>query len=250
MNYLTLVERAEQIPQLFPNRDASTVKDLLPQLLSRIDPDHFSASVFGHLLANPTDAKPDNFQVRLIRDADGHIEKLQIVGIDNDRALAQPFVRKVRKKRQIDPETKEVRETEVKYHFIGIKCILFLLDAMKGKVPLSLKNRLISRSPMEWLLDYAKLLYDHSERMQELSDQHVLLPSDLRELNQQGLEQKTLDIPLELDPLTFPRLYSQLSSLLTALIKTPNPTLAQVFETMHPVLSKCYGEAAANIPIQ
>ena len=176
---LTLVERAEQIPQLFPNADASTVKDLLPQLLSRIDPDHFSASVFGHLLANPTDAKPDNFQVRLIRDSQQNIEKLQIVGIDNDRALAQPFVRKVRQKKQIDPETKEVTETEEKYHFIGIKCILFLLDAMNGKVPLSLKNRLTSRSPMEWLLDYAKILYDHSERMQELTDQHVLLPSDL-----------------------------------------------------------------------
>ena len=186
--------------------------------------------------------------MRLIRDSQQNIEKLQIVGIDNDRALAQPFVRKVRQKKQIDPETKEVTETEVKYHFIGIKCILFLLDAMNGKIPSSLKDRLTSRSPMEWLLDYAKILYDHSERMQELSDQHVLLPSDLREQNQEGLEQKALDIPLELDPLTFPRLYSQLSSLLTALNKIPNPTLAEIFEAMHPVLFKCYGEASHKYP--
>ena len=50
---MPLVERAEQIPQLFPNTDARTVMDLLPQFLSRIDPVHFSASVIGHLLQTP-----------------------------------------------------------------------------------------------------------------------------------------------------------------------------------------------------
>ena len=136
--------------------------------------------------------------MRLIRDAAEHVEKLQIVGIDNDHALEQPFIRLTRKKKQINKETNEATIVEEKYHCIGIKCILFLLDSMSGKIPPLLKDRLISRSPIEWLLDYAKLLYDHSERMQELSDQHVLLPSDLRERNQEGLEQKALDIPLEL----------------------------------------------------
>ena len=39
---------------------------------------------------------------------------------------------------------------------------------------------------MEWLLDWAKLLYDHSERAQRLRDQHVLLASDLMEPDERG----------------------------------------------------------------
>ena len=53
----------------------------------------------------------------------------------------------------------------------------------------------------------------------------------------------TLDIPLKLHPQTFPRLYAQLRTLLAQLSQEKNPTLAEIFATMHPIVSQCYGVA-------
>ena len=72
-----------------------------------------------------------------------NVEKLQIIGIDNDRALAQPFVRKYAKKKQINAETKEVTKVEVKYHYIEhqmhplfIRCYEWKNSAFLKKPPI------------------------------------------------------------------------------------------------------------------
>ena len=121
---ITIVERALQIPKLFPKTTANIIANSLPDFLNKLDRDHFSASVIGHLLVNPSDAKPDNFQVRLIRDAiTQQIEKIQIIGIDNDRALAHPLIRQQVKRRIKKPITKETKETGGRKEAQGIEKI-------------------------------------------------------------------------------------------------------------------------------
>lgn len=232
LSYLiNLIKSATLISTLLPNANTQEIYESIPTFLSRLDLNHFSATFIGHLLAKPSDAKPDNFQVRLIRDPDSDaVVKFQIVGIDNDHALANPVVLRNNSNR---PE-----------HITEIKCVLFMLeDALEQPIAHEVKERLLSRPPILWFLDWAKLLYEHSQRCSTLIDQQILKKDDLEELADMGYVIKpvaSVDIPLKVTPTIFSDLYQDLQQLINFLAKKPNATHRDLLKYMQPVLAEFY----------
>lgn len=207
------------------------------QLLSYLDPDHFSATVIGHILLNPKDAKSDNFQARFIYNGSDEIDKIQIVGIDNDLALCEPIAKHSRG------------------YFIQDACVLFFLDEMGWRVSAKVRERLISRSAMEWYLDWLKLIFDHSSCIREMIIQNSLVNTDLFGVSddmKSGGNKKILraliDLPVKLHPKVLFVIYQQFVRLIDFLRKNDSPTLFDIFISVHPLVAKCYQLVKAKWP--
>jgi tetratricopeptide (TPR) repeat protein len=223
---------------LFPNATPEELFDTLPTFLSRIDMTHFSATFIGHLLAKPTDAKPDNFQVSLARDPRTQaVISIKIIGIDNDRALAHPVITDLSKK---------------KTHLIGIKCIFFLFKtAMAQPVTWAMRERLLSRKSIFWVLDWATLLYQHSQRCQTLIDQNVLLRSDQEETFFSGSQfnsVRAIDIPIKLSGNTLQKLHLEILEIQTVLATNPKATHQNLLQKLHPILDAYYDKVISEAP--
>ncbi len=84
-----IYRRLESLKQLYPDSTLEEILKELPILLSqRFDPENISKHFLLALLTNPQDHhQGGNFKVRVHRDPTGKILFLEIIGIDNDRAL-------------------------------------------------------------------------------------------------------------------------------------------------------------------
>lgn len=229
-SFLSFIEQAKHFNTLIPNADANKLYTSIPNFLSRLDLEHFSATCIGHLLARPEDAKRDNFQAVLIRDPQSQeVVKFQLVGIDNDLALVNAvYVAKNK-------------------HYINLKCILFFLeDAMRTPVNETTRQFILSRPAILWLLNWAKLLFDQHERCFELKRQSVLVPEDFEretgERKEDGSTQKipVIDIPNTVTPTTFSEFYQDVISMLTYFEGSQNPTHDGLFRLLQPVVAEYY----------
>ena len=86
-----------------------------PELITKIDDHNFSSMFLLGLLINPQNGKADNYTVKFSLDQDSHIDKLYIIGVDNDIAFADSIIKLQSGK-----------------HHINVRNILYFLPQMQA----------------------------------------------------------------------------------------------------------------------
>ncbi|MBW8308920.1 MAG: patatin-like phospholipase family protein [Candidatus Paracaedibacteraceae bacterium] len=181
-----------------------------------LDPQNFTAQILSSLLIHPFDARPDNFMVVFDKSGKGHI-----VGIDNDKALSEPILRKTKLKGH--PRVA---------HYLGNKNILYCLQELMGKkINDVVVDRILSHNPhaliLKWLqkLDYADNQYQDLQKLNLLN----------------GDEAKKRELPLHLAPGKVLQLVNQLERM-QAYLRSASQGVShnQLFEFLYPLVYEHY----------
>lgn len=217
---IKLAKLFAMVSRLFGNQLTNAeIIDRVPHLLKLVDLDAFGILYLGSLLTKPYDGKSDNYMVKVLKDARGVVNKLIIVGIDNDKSFGKSIV-----ERKGD-------------HLPGVKCVL---NCLFVDVPITEKTRkaLLDLSPEFFILEWLKKLYEQNVRYQYLLYLDVITKKG--DLIEEGTNQPCLDLPIKLDPTFAPSLYQDIKNLQDYVRKKPDATHGELFELVEPIVSKYY----------
>jgi ankyrin repeat protein len=83
---LHIPELFKLLKRLYPKDTSEQILKQIPELFHRFLPENISKHFLLALLSEPADHKGDNFMVKVQHDANGKLQALEIIGIDNDMA--------------------------------------------------------------------------------------------------------------------------------------------------------------------
>lgn len=160
------------VARLYPNSSPEIIAKEVPELLKRFNADNISKHFLLALLVSPSDHhNGSNLKVRVNRNAERNMVSLEIIGIDNDRALEGSF--RVNKSMSGDLQYEILSRT----YLFGVKEFLDLPCSDKVKTTLSLHAPHITVA--RWLgvlLAYAEPYLDlnlYQGNVNERTQQHL-----------------------------------------------------------------------------
>jgi len=132
-----------------------------PELLSRLDAENYSLMYLLGILTNLQDGKPDNFIVRF----NATTRLLEIVGIDNDHAFADPVVK--------------TRDG----HSLNVRHVLYFLPQARQRIDAKARDKFLTLTPEEVVLRWLEQLHKCNADWAALRDDGVLTRLDCTEMN-------------------------------------------------------------------
>ena len=184
-----------------------------PELITKIDGRNFSSMFLLGLLINPQDGKADNCMVKFSLGEDGDIDKLYIIGIDNDIAFADSITKLKNGK-----------------HHINVRNILYFLPQMQAHVDAQFRQEFLKLSAevivIKWLESLA-----HKNNEYNVLQQQKIFDSD---------ELKQYQLPIRLTPNLANTLYQRIKSIQELLTHYPEITHEQLFQKIDPILYEHY----------
>jgi TPR repeat protein len=194
-----------------------------PELIEKIDARNFSEMFTLDLITDPQDGKADNRMARVyLRPTTGsgtaaEIERLRLVGIDNDIAFADPVV-------------KQHRGEHKDKHYINVKNILYFFPQMNNIIHPEFRQHFLSHSPEVIIIQWLEALAKKNEEYQALLDQGVLNEEQLA-----GLQ-----LPIKLVPGLALKLKDKIQKMQEIMRQQPELTHKQLLNHIEPVIQKYY----------
>jgi hypothetical protein len=148
-----------------------------PELIEKIDARNFSEMFVLDVITDPQDGKADNRMARIYLNNTRTIERLRLVGIDNDISFADPVI-------------KQQRGEHKDKHYINVKNILYFFPQMNQEIHPEFRQHFLSHSPEVITIQWLEALAKKNEEYAELLEQGVLTQEQLA----------TLQLPIKLVP--------------------------------------------------
>jgi hypothetical protein len=192
-----------------------------PELIEKIDARNFSEMFTLDLITDPQDGKADNRMARVyLKPTTGstiEIERLRLVGIDNDIAFADPVV-------------KQHRGEHKDKHYINVKNILYFFPQMNQEIHPEFRQHFLSHSPEVIIIQWLEALAKKNEEYQVLLEQGVLTEEQLA----------TLQLPIKLVPGLALKLKNKIQAMQEIMRQQPELTHKQLLNHIEPVVQKYY----------
>eukprot|EP01127_Copromyxa_protea_P018700 TRINITY_DN5943_c0_g1_i2.p1 TRINITY_DN5943_c0_g1~~TRINITY_DN5943_c0_g1_i2.p1 ORF type:complete len:1269 (+),score=185.35 TRINITY_DN5943_c0_g1_i2:550-3807(+) len=179
-----------------------------PDLVNHVDSENYTFLFILGLLTNLNDGKPDNFIARLHESN----KSIEIVGIDNDLAFADPVV-----------------QNKKGEHLINVRNVLFLFPQLYKPLHPGAREHVLSLSPEIVIFEWLRLL--HKQNQIYKSMKNTIFSS---------AELAKLELPIKLRSGTVTQLYKDMVSLQAYLRENPETTHADVLERMQPAVYYFY----------
>lgn len=229
MNYPRLLSLA---PYLWPQMEINEVITTIQTWLRQGDRKHFSKLIVSSMLTNPSDGKADNYRVKFKRNERGQAIEWQIQAIDNDNTL-------------VEAVTFDASSRKFKAGFnVNVLCILYFLPMMSEKIDLQVRELILSKSAVHWVLDWLYQLYCHDQKYKQFIQQGILTKDDLVDASNEAM----LDIPFTLRTDLIREIYIKWITLQTTLKKNPDITLQELFAILEPLLAHYYSAIQSAHP--
>lgn len=219
---LSLIKLFECIPTLFPRNDVAEINTVLPNLLNMIDDYGASAHYISTLITMSSDGKADNYMVEIVHDEQGHIVRLDIIGIDMDKGLCD-----------------EISLQKKDKHFAAMKSVICFLPIANKPLNAEFRKDYLNQTSEEFmagLLGSLKLQEDRYKRCLALG---VINNDDLFEA---VTDTPRLDIPLLMESSSLTKLFDRHSKIYQLVKENELITHQQIFETVNKVLADLYAE--------
>ena len=184
-----------------------------PELIAKIESRNFSSMFLLGLLINPQDGKADNYMVKFSLGEDGDVDKLYIIGIDNDIAFADSIIK--------------LKSGE--YH-INVRNILYFLPQMQAHVDTQFRQEFLKLSAEVIIIKWLESLAHKNNEYNALQQQKIL----------DGDEFKQYQLPIRLTPNLVNTLYQRIKSIQELLTHYPDITHEQLFQKIDPILYEYY----------
>jgi TPR repeat protein len=193
-----------------------------PELIEKIDARNFSEMFTLDLITDPQDGKADNRMARVYLKNTGsraaaEVERLRLVGIDNDIAFADPVI-------------KQHRGEHKDKHYINVKNILYFFPQMNNIIHPEFRQHFLSHSPEVIIIQWLEALAKKNEEYQTLLEQGVLTEEQLT-----GLQ-----LPIKLVPGLALKLKNKIQKMQEAMREQPELTHKQLLNHIEPVVQKYY----------
>ena len=183
------------------------------ELVTKIESRSFSSMFLLGLLINLQNGKADNYMVKFSLGEDGDIDKLYIIGIDNDIAFADSIVK--------------LKNGE---HYINVRNILYFLPQMQAHVNAQFRQEFLKLSAEVTVIKWLESLAHKNNEYKLLKKQKIL----------DGDELKQYQLPIRLTPNLVNTLYQRIKSIQNLLTHYPDITHEQLFQKTDPVLYEHY----------
>eukprot|EP01125_Pyxidicula_operculata_P013193 TRINITY_DN4364_c0_g1_i1.p1 TRINITY_DN4364_c0_g1~~TRINITY_DN4364_c0_g1_i1.p1 ORF type:complete len:1295 (+),score=300.99 TRINITY_DN4364_c0_g1_i1:44-3928(+) len=190
-----------------------TVIDECPQLLDKINAQNYSFLFILGLLTDLQDAKPDNFIVRIHADN----QSLELVGVDNDMAFAQPLIASNRGT------------------FVNVRNVIYCMPQAKAPLSSTTVQSFLELSPELVVVEWLRLLYKQNQNY-ELQQRGVSGNNNIFT----NEELSKINLPIKLRKGTANMLYQKISSLQAILRKSPCATHLSLLEFFEPAVHIYY----------
>ena len=184
-----------------------------PELITKIEGRNFSSMFLLGLLINPQDGKADNYMVKFSLGKDGDIDKLYIIGIDNDIAFADSIVKLKNGK-----------------HHVNVRNILYFLPQMQAHIDAQFRQEFLKLSAEVVVIKWLESLAHKNNEYKLLQQQKIL----------DGDEFKQYQLPIRLTPNLVNTLYQRIKSIQELLRHYPDITHEQLFQRTDPILYEYY----------
>ena len=184
-----------------------------PDLINEIDSSNFSSMFVLGLLTNPQDGKADNYMVKLALDEQGNINKIYIIGIDNDIAFADAII-----------------QSHNGEHYVNVKNILYFFPQMEHPINKEFRQKFLDISVNITMIKWLESLAKKNKEYELLQQQGVFSENELQQLS----------LPIRLVPDLVPQLYQRIKSIQDKLRNHPDITHNQLLEALYPMLYKYY----------
>jgi hypothetical protein len=193
-----------------------------PELIEKIDARNFSEIFTLDLITDPQDGKADNRMARVYLKHTGsgnaaEVERLRLVGIDNDIAFADPVI-------------KQHRGEHKDKHYINVKNILYFFPQMVHEIHPEFRQHFLSHSPEVIIIQWLEALAKKNEEYQALLEQGVLTEEQLA-----GLQ-----LPIKLVPGLALKLKNKIQKMQEVIREQPHITHKQLLSHIEPVVQKYY----------
>lgn len=216
------IKTFEYLPKLFPNKSHFEYYNELKNILNYVDLTVFSAHFLAKLFSGPTDDKADNSMINIEYDAQGNIQCIKPICIDNDEA-------------QCDSVT-----LVGNHHHPGVKNIFNFFPSMELPLDQKVVDHFLSQSPEAILLQWLVALIGQNRRYKYAFHTAMLIHSDLTD----ETDDSCLDIPPNLDPafvnLMFYKIQKAQAKLKEDKVTSIQTTARTLFQLLDPVLEKFY----------
>ena len=184
-----------------------------PELIAKIESRNFSSMFLLGLLINPQDGKADNYTVKFSLGEDDHIDKLYIIGIDNDIAFTDSIVR--------------LKNGE---HHVNVRNILYFLPQMQAHVDTQFRQEFLKLSAEMIVIKWLESLANKNNEYNVLQQQKIFDSDEL----------KQYQLPIRLTPNLVNTLYQRIKSIQDLLTHYPDITHEQLFQKIDPILYEHY----------
>ncbi|MFN7096904.1 MAG: ankyrin repeat domain-containing protein, partial [Gammaproteobacteria bacterium] len=227
---------AQCYPRIFQASKTVKGKDLQSIIvnnsdyLHKINPTNFSLMIVLSLLTDPQDGKPDNYFVEFKTDPITGVEELDILGIDNDIAFADPIVKDVDKQKQ---------------YYMNIKNVLYFFPQMEQIIAPDFRKQFLQRQPelmmIEWLHGLCTKNYGYNALLK-------IGFFSQQELSGGKNNPKGLQLPIRFTPRTLTKLYKKLVRLQQLLNDNETITHKEMLEQICPELAAHYAQIQKQYP--
>ena len=198
----------KKLKKIFSNFTSLEVYNELLTLESKFDSYNFSCHVISSILTNPTDHKSDNLMIQVKQnEKTNKIEKLMIIGIDNDLALT----------------TQENIVHSMIYH---------IEKPMNEIIHPKLVHLLINKGPEEIIFEWIVALEEQNKLYNRCKKQGIITHNDLFEHNEQSLS-----IPITLNKDLISQMYKKIKKITLLLQKDSKISLFSIFKHIQPNLA-------------
>jgi ankyrin repeat protein len=214
-------------PKLVYPVNPGAVLQQIPNVLNLLEPRATSALIASMLLYQPADAKLDNFRLVVNKPAGGAIVSCRIVGIDNDRGLDFPVVKR-----------------ESNHHEVTIKNTLYCIPSIRQQMfhP-EIRTQLVDMPATAFMMQWVSALIIREQACQQSLNCQVLLPEDITRLSGEAC-----DIPLHLSPQLMTFIYQKYQEFQSALAKDHYWTHEALLAALYPVVSAVYQRLNTRFP--
>jgi len=180
-----------------------------PQLIAHLNPENYTHLFLLSILTNLSDGKPDNF----IATFNPEIRKIDIVGIDNDQAFADPLV--------YFPK---------QGHGINTRNILYFFPQARERLAPQAKKFFLQHSPELLIMTWLEHLFMRNQEYEKLKDQNLFNHNDFIKMN----------LPIKLRPGEITNLYNRLVTIYSRIKADTDNILTHndILETVQPVVYK------------
>lgn len=220
----------KKLNEVLPNIPTKNAVRWGVNCLDLIDDESFSYHFIAALLINPEDGKPDNYFAELEYD-NNVVTKIRICAIDNDKSFANPII--------------EVKwHNQPTQHFVGIKCILFLLSGlMRKEISKNAIRKLVEKNCIAIILDWLLVLGHREQQYRRWIEQGILDSNDVF-----FDDEKSLDVPFKFSPVYFADMMKRFKEMISFINQPKIISHNELLKFIFPMVADYYKKVSAQLP--
>ena len=225
------IPRAYQASKTVVGKELQSVIQYHPDFISKIKEDNFSAMMILGVLTDPQDGKPDNYMVEFEVDDKGALVYLEILGIDNDIAFAEPIIKKHRGNQEL--------------FFMNIKNVIYFFPQMKNPVAPNFRKKILKLTPEILVIEWLQCLHKKNQDYDTLIQQGVFSEAEFKgtKVNKRGLQ-----LPIKFQPGTLSNLYFKVLTMHLELLGNENLTHIDLLSLLEPEVAEHYKRVQSEFP--